>query len=170
MSTNQNLTPPTRPRLGIEGQPAPDWSVSHWHQLPDGKEALSPDDFRGKVLYMYFFQSWCPGCHSSGFPTLQKLHEEFAGADDVAFVAIQTTFEGHAENGPDKLQPTAERYGLEIPFGQSAGDDGTPEIMQRYRTGGTPWVVIADKEGRVIFNDFHVDPAAASAAINELRR
>ncbi len=134
----------TTPRLGIEGQPAPDWAVSHWHQLPDGAKSLTIDDYGGKVLYLYFFQSWCRGCHTSGFPRPKQLQQEFSQNKDVSFVAIQTTFEGHRENGPDQMQPTADRYDLKIPFGQSAGDAGTPEIMQRYRTGGTPWVVIVD--------------------------
>ncbi len=167
MSANLKLQS-TRPQLGIVGHPAPDWEVSHWHQLPNGLESLNVGDYRGKVLYLYFFQSWCPGCHTSGFPTLVTLQREFADKDDVAFVVIQTTFEGHDENRADKLQPTAERYNLNIPFGQSAGEFGTPEIMQRYRTGGTPWVVMVDKEGKVVFNDFHVDPEAASAAIRQL--
>ncbi len=99
-----------------------------------------------------------------------KLQREFADNEDVAFAVIQTTFEGHDQNGPDTLKPTAERYDLSIPFGQSAGDSGTPKIMQRYRTGGTPWVVIIDKDSTVVFNDFHVDPEAASAAIRELSK
>ena len=35
-------------------------------------------DFRGKVVYLYFFQSWCPGCHRHGFPTLQAMSKHFA--------------------------------------------------------------------------------------------
>ncbi len=159
----------TQPRMGIIGQQAPNWSVSQWKQLPVGITTLNVDDFRGKILYLYFFQSWCPGCHSSGFPTLQKLQQQFANDDDVAFVAVQTTFEGHAQNGGDKLLPTAERYGLRIPFGQSEGSSGTPEIMYKYRTGGTPWVVLIDKQGRVVFNDFHIDPAGAIEAIKHLQ-
>jgi thiol-disulfide isomerase/thioredoxin len=161
-------TPVSHRQLGIVGEAAPNWTISDWHQLPEGATSLNVDNYRGKVLYLYFFQSWCPGCHSSGFPTLVHLQEKFSHDDRVAFVAIQTTFEGHRENGPDKLQPTAEHYQLEIPFGQSAGDTGTPEIMRAYRTGGTPWVVIVDKEGTVVFNDFHVDPALAANAIERL--
>lgn len=29
-----------------------------------------------------------------------------------------------------------------------------PYIMKAYRTGGTPWTVIIDKQGRIRFNDF----------------
>lgn len=165
-----NVLRTKRNELGIVGQRAPNWSISEWMQLPEGVTTLNVNDFRGKVLYLYFFQSWCPGCHSSGFPTLQNLHREFADDDDVAFVVVQTTFEGHEQNGADKLLPTAERYGLRIPFGQSAGASGTPEIMREYRTGGTPWVVLINKQGDVDFNDFHIDPNGAVEAIKHLKR
>lgn len=155
---------------GIVGQQAPEWSTSRWIGLPEGEESLDIGDVRGKVTYLYFFQSWCPGCHSSGFPTLKTLEEKFGDNDDVQFVAIQTTFEGFATNTPDKLEAMAERYDLNIPFGQSKGDEGTPEIMRLYRTGGTPWVVIIDKQGRVVFNDFHINAEAAATGIERLRQ
>lgn len=163
-----NILHSPQPRLGIVGRQAPDWSVSQWKQLPEGTTTLNVDDFRGKVLYLYFFQSWCPGCHSSGFPTLQTLQQQFANDDHVAFVVVQTTFEGHTQNGADQLLPTADRYGLKIPFGQSEGDSGTPDIMYKYRTGGTPWVVLIDKQGQVVFNDFHITPTDAAEAIRHL--
>jgi uncharacterized protein with von Willebrand factor type A (vWA) domain len=40
--------------------------------------------------------------------------------------------------------------------------------MRSYRTGGTPWTILIDPEGTVIFNDFHIDPARAVPAIRGL--
>ena len=157
-----------KPKLGIIGQQAPAWKTSAWHQLPAGKQKLDITDYQGKVLYLYFFQSWCPGCHSSGFPTLKKISDAFAGDTSVAFVAIQTTFEGHSINTAGKLKTVADRHGLKIPFGQSAERSGTPDIMRKYRTGGTPWVVVIDRQGRVIYNGFHVDADAAIKGIRQL--
>ena len=160
-----------RPKLGIVGQQAPAWKTSSWHQLPSDKkekETLDITDYKDKVVYLYFFQSWCPGCHSKGFPTLKKVSDELKDNDKVAFVAIQTTFEGHSVNTADKLKTIAERYKLKIPFGQSAGKSGTPEIMQKYRTGGTPWVVIIDRQGRVVHNGHHVDADRTITAIKQL--
>ena len=156
-------------QLGIFGQPAEKWSVSQWYQLPEGKESIDVGDYAGKVTYLYFFQSWCPGCHSSGFPTLQELTEKFGEDPDVAFVAIQTTFEGHKVNTASKLKKMADRYKLKIPFGQSAGEEGTPDIMRKYRTGGTPWVVIIDPQGIVRFNGHHISPEAAAKGIEQLK-
>ena len=159
---------PAKPVQGIVGQQAPEWDVSEWHQLPQGKKDLDIADYKGKVLYLYFFQSWCPGCHSSGFPNLKKLHDKYKNDPNVEFAVIQTTFEGHRINTAAKLKPTAAKYGLPIPFGQSSGG-GTPAIMTKYRTGGTPWVVLIDKTGMVQFNGFHLDPKTASWAIDQLK-
>ena len=158
-----------KPRPGIVGQVAPKWSVSSWHQLPADKQSLDVSDFRGKVTYLYFFQSWCPGCHKAGFPTLQELTKKYKDDSDVAFAAIQTTFEGHHINTADKLKELATRYKLKIPFGQSEGHRGTPEIMREYRTGGTPWIVIIDKQGKVRFNGYHITPESAAKGIEQLK-
>ena len=87
---------------------------------------------------------------------------------DVAFVAVQTVFEGFSSNTPEKAEATAERYGLKIPFGHS-GKEGDPSpMMRRYRTGGTPWTILIDKKGVVRFNDFHISPEGGESAINQL--
>lgn len=155
--------------LGIVGRPAPHWKVSAWHQLPNGKQTLDVTDFKGKITYLYFFQSWCPGCHARGFPTLKAINKQYQNDEAIKFATIQTTFEGHRINTADKLAPTAKKFELNIPFGQSAGKNGTPEIMQKYRSGGTPWVVIIDKQGVVRYNDFHISVEDATKLINSLK-
>ncbi len=44
--------------LGILNQKAPAWGVSQWFQLPADKTRLDIGDFKGKVVYLYCFQSW----------------------------------------------------------------------------------------------------------------
>jgi thiol-disulfide isomerase/thioredoxin len=154
---------------GILGNEAPSFGVTKWINLPDGKRTIDIDDFRGKVLYLYCFQSWCQGCHSRGFPTLQQLIKDYEGVDEVAFVAVQTVFEGFSTNTPDRAWSTAERYDLSIPVGHDGSGGVRSKLMGRYRTGGTPWTVIVDKQGVVRSNDFHVDAAAAHQLIDALR-
>ena len=43
-----------------------------------------------------------------------------------------------------------------------------PEIMIKYRSGGTPWTVIIAPEGEVVFNDFHLEADSAAALIEDL--
>ncbi len=75
------IAPPTSAEnrsLGIVGQLAPAWQVDRWFNLPEGADSLDVSDLHGKVVYLFCFQSWCPGCHSHGFPALQQVSEHFA--------------------------------------------------------------------------------------------
>lgn len=156
------------PEPGILGKPAPRWIVDQWHNLPQGKKSLDVADFRGKVVYLYHFQSWCPGCHRHGFPTLTKLIEHYKKNDDVVFVAVQTAFEGHSANTPAKAVATAKRYKLTIPIGHSGSADRPSPMMRAYNAGGTPWTIIIDRAGDVRFNDFHAEPKKAISLIDNL--
>ncbi len=106
-----------------------------------------------------------------GFPTLQKLTQVFKGDDRIQFLAIQTVFEGYRSNTEDKLRPNQQKYRLRIPMAHAPGDPHTrsiPEIMKVYRSGGTPWKVIIDPNGKVVYNDFHIEENEAVALIRKL--
>ena len=155
---------------GIDGRPAQPWSVPTWTNLPEGEKALEPDDFAGKVVYLYCFQSWCPGCHSQGFPTLKELMRRYKDADDVEFVAVQTAFEGHHTNTPEAAVKTGLKYDLDIPIGHTGSRDQKPRIMANYRTGGTPWTIVIDRNGVVRYDDFHISPDRGQELIEQLRK
>ncbi len=154
---------------GILNQPAPSWQVDRWHNVAKTEQAPDIIDYHGRVVFLYGFQSWCPGCHSQGFPTLTKLIDDYDQADDVAFVAIQTTFEGFETNNAAAARQTARRYKLDIPVAHSGSNGKRSQVMTDYRTGGTPWTVIIDKKGIVRYNDFHVTVERAHEIIDELR-
>ena len=43
---------------GIVGRAAPPVDASAWFNLPAGQESVTLTDFAGKVVYLFFFQSW----------------------------------------------------------------------------------------------------------------
>lgn len=161
-----------RRQLGIMGQEAPEFGISGWIDgdgTPMGDIRLR--DFRGKVVYLFLFQHWCPGCQSHGFPTLKEVSDNFANNDDVKFFAVQTVFEGHRANTPDKIVENQNQHGVSIPMCHDAGNPSTGNrsiVMSKYRAGGTPWTVIIDQDGEVVFNHFHINPRQAIAIINKL--
>ena len=122
-----------------------------------------------KVIYLYCFQSWCPGCHSHGIPTLKMVKEQFEDASDLVFVAVQTVFEGFNVNTLEAAKKTAERHTLTIPIGHDAPNGERSNIMNAYKTGGTPWTVIIDKNSRIQFEGFHAQPGEMSRLISALR-
>ena len=87
------------------------------------------------------------------------------------FVGIQTVFEGYSINTKDKLRENQLKYDLKIPMAHAPGNHQAhdiPAIMRDYRSGGTPWMVIIDPSGMVVYNDFHIDPKQAAALIKKL--
>ena len=137
---------------GIVGQKAPTLQGIEWVKSIG---SATPGIEVGKVNYLFFFQSWCPGCHSHGFPTLQKMVKAFPY---VNFIAVQTVFEGFSTNTKERAKQDVASFGLDIPVGHD-GTHGTPSpLMRRYRAGGTPWTVVIDKKGVVQFNGFRLTP------------
>lgn len=157
------------PERGILGQPAPRLDISQWIDATGNPFAFDVSSLQGQWVYMKCFQSWCPGCHKMGFPALKTFVDEFATEPRVTPIAVQTVFEGFSTNTQAKVRDMQVRYDLPIVMGHDAGNpdgDHLPKTMRQYRTGGTPWVVIIDPRGVVVFNDFHVN---VTAVIDHIR-
>lgn len=149
---------------GVEGQSAAEIKLDYWIDESGGATEFSVHAQRGKWVFLKCFQNWCPGCHSSGFPTLQKFSAEFHNHPKVAIAGIQTVFEGFGSNTRDDVRKLQLRYDLPIIMGHDPGDknaadgDHRSQTMKLYRTGGTPWLILINPEGVVVYNHFKVDP------------
>jgi thiol-disulfide isomerase/thioredoxin len=166
------VKPPPREPNPMLGKGAPKWDVGPWHQLPTGKTSLDISDFKGKVLYIYCFQSWCPGCHQRGFPALQQVSRKYKDDDGVRFVVFQTVFEDRADkpvNTFENLKKIAKKYALTMPFAQSGSRKDRSKVMRAYKTRGTPWTMIIDKKGIIRYSAFHISPAGAGQLIEKLK-
>jgi len=145
---------------GIEGYEAPELAIDYWIDADGKPSSFSIEESKGKWVFLKCFQNWCPGCHSSGFPTLKAFADEFHDHPKVAIAGIQTVFEGFSSNTQDDVRKLQQRYELPIVMGHDPGDpDGihTSDTMMKYRTGGTPWLILIDPTGVVAFNDFRVN-------------
>ena len=149
---------------GIMGQLAPELQVDYWIDKNGEPADFKLADHDNKWIFLKCFQSWCPGCHSHGFPALKKISDALADSPDIAFAGVQTVFEGHATNTVDKVREIQLQYDLQIPMGHDPGlDHEHPRTMSDYRTGGTPWMILIDPDRRVIFNDYGIDVEKAIA-------
>jgi thiol-disulfide isomerase/thioredoxin len=145
--------------LGIQGRAAPALRVPYWIDGNAEPMVFDAQSLRQRWVVLKFFQSWCPGCHSHGFPTMKTIADEFATHPQVRLLAVQTVFEGFSINTRNRLQEMQDRYDLRIPFGHDAGNpqgDHRPGTMREYRSGGTPWLVVVDPQRNVVFNDFRL--------------
>lgn len=148
---------------------APELRVTQWI---DGEGQSRPPlvlrDLGSGYKLLYCFQHWCPGCHSHGFPTVKRIVETLS-LSVVGVAVIQTVFEGEDVNTLDRLRETQLRYDLRVPFGHDSVVNGYPTVMQDYGTRGTPWFILIDPAGDVVYGGFHFDADALRAAINEVR-
>ncbi len=144
---------------------APELRVAQWIDAQGQARApLTLAQLGDGFKVIYCFQHWCAGCHSHGFPALVKLVGALSGEDfgfGFGFAVVQTVFEGAEANTFERLRETQLRYGLELPFGHDppAASHGAviPTVMQDYGTGGTPWFIVINPAGEVVFSDFQLD-------------
>jgi methionine-R-sulfoxide reductase len=146
---------------GILDRLAPPLGVQQWVDASGQPlDGFDWSQIKGRYKLIFCFQYACPGCHAKGFPTLSTLIERFRGKDIVGFAAVQTVFEDFEANSYENMLADQRRYALPIVFGHDAGDGGpgaSSVLMQRFHSGGTPWFILIDPNGVVVFNSFHVD-------------
>ena len=148
-------------QAGIMNELAPELGVTHWIDAAGQPLAsYGLEQMPGAYKLIFCFQDACPGCHISGFPALARMVEAFRGSRFVSFAAVQTVFEDFESNTVDKVAANQLKYALPIPFGHDAGAGraGAGSVMmQRYRSGGTPWFIVVDADGMVLYNHFSID-------------
>ena len=142
------------------GTKAPELRVKHWFDKDCKKSSFSIAKNKGKYIVLFNWQSWCPGCHSSGFPSLKTLTDHYKDNDKISFATIQTVFEGHSTNTIDEVCSTMKKFKIDTVAGHDPGDQSSnfsSTVMLDYHTRGTPWFTIINPAGYIVFNDFHLD-------------
>ena len=108
---------------------------------------VSFSDFRGKVLYMDVWATWCRPCIAE-FPNKKKLQQHFAGNDNIAFVSVSI-------DNPRDLQKwrgfVAEHNLTGI---QLHGNIEHPSNITRlYGIKGIPRYLLFDRQGYIVSKD-----------------
>lgn len=156
-------------RTGITDEIAPELGVTQWIDASGQPLAsFGLDKMPGSYKVIFCFQDACAGCHLDGFPALARLVDAFRGSSFVSFAAVQTVFENFESNTFERMVEAQKKHALPIVFGHDAGE-GRPGagsiLMQRYQNGGTPWFIIIDPEGVVIYSQFQLDADRVVAAL-----
>jgi peroxiredoxin len=110
--------------------------------LPDvAGQQQSLGQWRGKVLVVNFWATWCTPCREE-MPEFVKAQDEF-GERGLQFVGV-------AIDQADKVQAFATELGLNYPT--LIGGYGAVELSKTMgnRLGALPFTIILDRKGRVV--------------------
>ena len=99
-------------------------------------ETFSLSDYRGKIVFLNFWGSWCPPCRME-MPSFQKVYEDYDGEVMIIGVGIN--------DSPGNLIEFANSIGVTYPIAH----DRTSEIARHYRIRSLPTTYRIDQEGRV---------------------
>ena len=125
------------------GSPAPEFELSR----ADGG-SVSLADYRGQVVLLNFWATWCLPCRSE-MPLIQQTYDDLGGQ---GFVALGVNFDEPAT----AVSSFAEELELDFPLLLDPGG----EVQRLYRVIGYPTSVMLDREGRI--SAYHIGILAKS--------
>ena len=124
----------TLPVLGLDLPAAPDFDVR-----TDTGRRIRLADYRGKILLLTFWATWCPHCRRQ-IAAMEKLRASYA-KNNIEMLALSVDKEGW-----HKVAPYLEEHKLLLPV--AIADQ---RIQQQYQvTSGIPLSYIINQEGKVV--------------------
>ncbi len=94
-------------------------------------------DFKGQVVFIDFWATWCPPCRMS-MPLVEKLHAAYQGKP-VQVLGL------NLDEDPDDVRKFVAKKHTAYPVLLA----GNSDISSAYGVGGIPHFVLIDQEGRV---------------------
>ncbi len=144
---------PSGNKIITTGDRAPEFTLP----APNGR-SISLSDFRGKVVMVHFWATWCPPCVEE-LPTLAKLNQSLAGQDFEMF-AVSVD-----EGGADAVTSFLHQNNLNVPVLL----DTDHAISSKYGTYKFPETYILDRAGIVRYKIIGPRDWRDPAALNLLR-
>lgn len=117
-------------------QAAPAFKLS----TPTGTEFIAPSDFKGKLLLIDFWASWCGPCRKS-IPLLKELYGKYNSQGfDILSVSIDKNPEAWLKSLDEE----------KMPWEQVISSDGGKDVMGLYKFMIVPTLVLVDRDGNII--------------------
>jgi thiol-disulfide isomerase/thioredoxin len=147
------LLPAVPSRAEQTGKAAPGWQLSDVNGKP-----LKLADFKGKVVVLDFWATWCPPCRAE-IPGLVALQKKYA-AQGLSVIGVSLD-----EQGPSVVKPFIERFAINYPVVM-----GNEKVLADY--GGItaiPTTFVIDREGNVVAaHQGYTDQATFESEISPL--
>jgi peroxiredoxin len=118
----------------LRSEPAPDWTLKNL----DGK-TVSLSDFKGKVVVLDFWATWCPPCQAE-IPHFIELQNEFK-AKGVTIVGLSVD-----SIAPADVAKFAKDNGMNYPIVMADEKTATAYGADQ----GIPTTVVVDRKGNIV--------------------
>jgi len=122
-----------------KGQVAPDFTIEDINGNP-----VSLSSFRGKVVMLAFWASWCPRCMEE-LAFLQGLYT--GHEDEIVVLAVNQETQNLSPKHVAKLKEEIDTLGISFPILL----DKDLDVWKSYCINALPTSVILDREGKVRF-------------------
>ncbi len=116
----------------LTGQLAPNFTL----KTLNGRR-VSLKDFRGKVVLINFWATWCPPCREE-LPLFEKIYEKYK---DKGFVILAVNTD------PENLKDFLKSFGVKFTFPILLGND---KVLDLYPIRGLPTSFLIDKNGKIV--------------------
>ncbi len=121
--------------------PAPDFTLTDQYGVTH-----SLADYRGKVIFLNFWATWCPPCRAE-MPDIQALYEEYAEQEDPEVVILGVAFpDSGKEQDVEGVKAFLDENGYTYPV---LMDEGATLQLPYYVTA-YPTTFLIDEEGYVL--------------------
>ena len=118
---------------------------------------IALSDFRGEIVVLNFWASWCPPCRQE-MPDLEELDKEFKANGDAVFISVNLA------DGARETKETAEQYMKENGFGFAVLIDDQGLLAYEYNISSIPQTFVLDRDGNI---SGHIIGSTTKSAILE---
>lgn len=127
-----------------EGAPAKDIKAFY----EDGRP-FSINDFKGKVLYIDTWATWCKPCIAE-FPHSIALQKSYQDNPDVIFIFLSIDQDEQKWKSYLTKNPEFQKIGIQV---RQPPTEGGTSIRQLYKMAGVPHYILIDKKGIIKQNN-----------------
>ncbi|MCB1673482.1 MAG: TlpA family protein disulfide reductase [Pseudomonadales bacterium] len=115
--------------------------------LSYASDTLNLDQYKGKVVYVDFWASWCGPCRES-FPWMKKMQQQY-GKDGLVIIAINV----------DQDKKLADKFLSEFKPEFNVLFDKDGKLAEDFKVSSMPSSYVLDKDGKPRFKHkgFHLD-------------
>jgi thiol-disulfide isomerase/thioredoxin len=115
-------------------------AIAPMFECPDiNGKMYGPSSFKGKVLLIDFWASWCGPCRAE-IPHLKKVYEKY-NRNEVDFLSVSI------DKGDSEWKKALSQENM--PWTQVLAPKSGSEVSRLYQFSGIPFLVIIDKEGKI---------------------